>query len=114
MLEMGNKIPEGKIFALNTLKRAIREVSKTKFERTLIAENPDFTENFQKFRDTSPKVTADWIQSTLRDRNGQKIEDVDYLANGLSDIGFLKRIGAGQWWIPYLYQYALGIAPEEQ
>jgi len=113
MLEMGHKIVEDKIFAPNALKRAIRDVSKAKYERTLMAENPDLVDNFKKFRNARPEISTEWMRSMLRDRDGKKLEDVDLFANSLSDIGFLKRVSESQWRIPYLYQYALGIAPEE-
>jgi len=113
LLEMGNKAPEGKVFTINALKRAIREVSKTKFELTLIAENPDLIDNFKKFRSAKSIVVVDWMKAMLKDRDGKTVEDVDLLANTLSDIGFLTRINEKEWRVPYLYQYALGIANEE-
>lgn len=113
LLELGNKIPEGKFFAPDALKRAIREVSKAKFERTLIAENPDQVDNFKKFRSARAQVSTEWMKSMLRDKAGKKIEDVDLFANALSDIGFLKRVSETEWQIPYIYQYALGIAAED-
>ncbi|MFN0036515.1 MAG: P-loop ATPase, Sll1717 family [Saprospiraceae bacterium] len=113
LLELGNKTPEGKLFTQDALKRAIREVSKAKYERTLIAENPDLIDNFKKFKSASPNVSAEWMKAMLRDKEGKKIEDMDLFANALSDIGFLKRVSETDWAIPYLYQYALGIAAEE-
>jgi len=113
LLELGNKPPEGKFFTQEALKRAIREVSKAKYERTLIAENPDLIDNFKKFRSASTKVSAEWMKAMLRDKDGKKIEDIDLFAIALSDIGFLKRVSETQWEIPYIYQYALGIVTED-
>jgi len=113
LLDMGNKIPDGKFFTVEALKRAIREVSKAKFERTLLAENPGLIDNFKKFKSATPAVTATWMSSMLRDKNGQKIEDIDLFVNELMDIGFLKRMSETDWWIPYIYQYALGIATDD-
>ncbi len=113
LLELGNKAPEEKLFTSEALKRAIREVSKAKFERTLIAENPHLTDNFKKFRSAAAQVSAEWMTLMLRDKEGKKIEDIDLFANSLSDIGFLKRVTETQWWIPPIYQYALGIAAED-
>lgn len=113
LLDLGNKIPDGQFFTADALKRAIREVSKAKFERTLLAENPGLIDNFKKFKSATPAVTATWMSSMLRDKNGHKIEDVDLFANELMDIGFLKRVSETDWWIPYIYQYALGIATDD-
>lgn len=113
LLDLGNKIPEAKLFTPEALKRAIRDVSTAKFERTLIPENPDLIDNFKKSRSAQPQVSAEWMKSMLRDKKGEKIEDIDLFVNSLSDIGFLKRISETEWWIPYIYQYALGIAAEE-
>lgn len=113
LLQLGNKIPEGKLFTSNAFKKAIREVSKAKFVHTLLAENPGLMENLKKFRDAPPQVNTEWIRLTLKDNDGKELEDVDRFATRLSELGFLKRVNETQWRIPYLYQYALGIAPEE-
>ncbi len=112
LLEMGINPFEQQIFAQDALKLAIREVSKAKFERTLIAENPDLTNDFIRFRKARPNVSPDWIIANIKDREGQKIEDLDLYTTRLSDIGFLKRVGENQWQVPYIYQYALGIEPD--
>jgi hypothetical protein len=109
LLEMGNTLPTGKLFSEEAFKRAIKEVSKSKFELTLIAENPDMTENLLQFRRFPPVVTADMLRENLKDIEGNPMSDVDIYATKLADIGFFKRTGKDQWWIPYLYQYYLRI-----
>ncbi len=109
LLELGNKLPEGKLFSAGAFQRALGKVSKAKFERTLLAENPDMGDNLLRFRSANPIVTAEWIAENLKDSEGKNIEDTENYALKLADIGFLKKIGQNQWYIPYLYQYSLGI-----
>jgi hypothetical protein len=112
LLELGHKLPDGKLFSAEAFQRAIRKVSKAKFERTLLAENPDMTENFLRFRNAQPIITADWLRENLKDINGNLFDYVDTYAIKLADIGFFKKIAKDQWKIPYLYQYALRIDQE--
>lgn len=110
LIEMGNKVADGEVISVEALKWAIRDVSTVKFDRTLLSENPNLVEIFRKFRNAKPTVTVDWMIKYFK---GKESDEIDDLTNALADIGFLKRMNENEWFIPYLYQYALGIAEED-
>ncbi len=105
MLRVGNSVEGNKLYSKEALKNSIKEVSKVKFEQTLLAENPHLVDLINSnFRYATSKINLDWVKETFELPN-------DNQAHGFCEtfqkVGFLKRLNVDEYWIPYLYQEAL-------
>lgn len=106
--EIGDEpVPEGEqLFARVAFKAAMPEVSRVRFEQTLLAEHPDRTNWLAKLRgektlQTPASLAAIW---------NIEVHVAAYVAGTLTAIGFFEQRGTKQqpeFWVPFLYRDAL-------
>ncbi len=105
MARFGNRVEGNKLYSEEALKNSIKEVSKVKFEQTLMAENPHLADSINMhFRYANPKINLDWIKETFELPNDNQAHG---FCEAFQKVGFLKRLNMNEYWIPYLYQEAL-------
>jgi predicted Rdx family selenoprotein len=106
-LEVGEPEPEErKLFARTAFKDALSEVSRTRLEQTLYAENPGYRDRLEELRG---EKTLHSVESLARIWG---IGDAVALAvaRGLVDAGFFEARGTREdpeFWVPFLYRDAL-------
>lgn len=106
-LEQGdNGLENEELFDRQVIRTALEEVSKTRYEKTLIAEYPEFkiyTEALRKQK-AEQNITS---LSSLWSTTEAKAKEI---AEGLISIGFFELKGDKQepsYWVPFLYRDAL-------
>lgn len=108
-LERGEQPPEGSILLERpSFKEALPQVSKTKFQQTLLAEYSDVGEYLKKLEGEKTEQSIESLS---------KIWDTDrettiVIARRLVNIGFFIARGekdAPNFWVPFLYRPALGL-----
>lgn len=107
LLELGNPEPdEEALFDRASLKGAMPEVSKVRFEQTLSAEYPNLKPFLMKLEREKTQQTA----QTLMRIWGVGIEKAIAIAESLTEVGFFERRGTKEqptFWVPFLYRDAL-------
>lgn len=104
----GEKLSGDAIIGPSALKEALEEVSKVRFEQTLLAEYPQYTGPLEKLRGEktlqSPKsLAAVWKVP---------FEVALQTATELVEVCFFEQRGtkdAPEFWVPFLYRDALGM-----
>lgn len=108
-LEIGDPEPEaGRLFASNSFKEALPEVSRVRLEQTLYAEHPDMRPYIEKLRG---EKTQHSIRS-LADIWTKTSEDTNAIARNLVEIDFFELRGDRDnpvFWVPLLYRDALDL-----
>ena len=108
-LERGGEEPEGEILIdRSAFKEALPQVSKVRYEQTLIAEHPDMADYLKQLEGEKCEQTVDTLARLW------KIErsDAAVIGKRLVDIGFFESRGskeAPSFWIPFLYRGALDL-----
>ena len=98
--------PEEAIFSRTSLKTALPEVSRVRYEQTLIAEYPQFKPVLQKLEGEKTQQTPETL-STIWDIDREEALETAYK---LVDVGFFEKRGSKEepvFWIPFLYRDAL-------
>lgn len=106
-LEVGHKDPSGEnLFDNVSIKEALPEVSRTRFEQTLCAEFPHLKELMLKLRGEKTRQTLPSLASIWKSDE----KEAHHLANQLVEIGFFESTGTKdqpEFWVPFLYRSAL-------
>lgn len=109
LLEMGTREPEGEsLFDRSALKAALPEVSKERFEKTLLAEHPTLRSMLQKLEREKTQQTPATLAKIWR------VSEVEALARAekLTEVGFFEKRGTKEqpwFWVPFLYRDALNL-----
>jgi hypothetical protein len=88
--------------------RKVPAVSKVRFEQTLLAEYPEFSERLKKLEGEKTLQTPSSLARLWHTNEAEALA----CAYKLSDIGFFYREGAKdapQFWVPFLYRSALSM-----
>ncbi len=106
-LERGENDPDGShLFSPPTLKSALPEVSRTRLEKTLFAEYPQFKKLISGLISQKTLQTVE----TLAKIWGVSKDDARKTADALVGIGFFEQRGnnsAPEYWVPFLYRDGL-------
>ena len=106
-LEMGAaEPPDENLFDRASIKAALPEVSKVRFEQTLCAEHPGLKEMLLNLEGEKTQQTP----GTLAKIWNVSLEQALANAERLTDIGFFERRGTKEqplFWVPFLYRDAL-------
>lgn len=107
MLERGEPEPDGEqLFDRAAIKEGLQEVSKVRYEQTLLAEYPEYQSYLEKLVSQKSEQTLGSLSSIW----GIEESEVASIAGGLSDAGFFEIRGKGEntsYWVPFLYRDAL-------
>jgi hypothetical protein len=107
LVRFGHVPENGSIYSEEAIKKGVREVTRTKFEQTLLAENPQLVDLInQYFRYVDPSIELDWFKENFELSSDN---DVHSFCDRFCKAGFLKRINLKVYRIPYIYQLALNI-----
>lgn len=107
-LEVGGKEPQGEaLFEPSALKGALPEVSRTRYQQTLLAEFPKSRKWLEKLDGQKTEQTTETLATLWKvDR-----EEALVHARKLVEIGFFKerrsKKGESTFWVPFLYRDAL-------
>ena len=108
-LERGADEPEGsELFDRSSFKEALPEVSRVRYEQTLLAEHPDLKQYLQKLEGEKCEQTADSLSKLW----AISIEDAAQVARRLADVGFFEIKGEKanpSYWVVFLYRGALDL-----
>jgi hypothetical protein len=109
-LEVGSGDPSDEtLFDRTSLKKAVPEVSKVRFEQTLCAEHPSLEKWLRRLEGEKTQQRP----QTLADIWGVSREQALEIANDLVDIGFFERRESKEdqlsFWVPFLYRDALNM-----
>ena len=106
-LERGVAEPDGEqLFDRASFKEALSEVSKTRYEQTLLAEYPDMLSYLERLENEK-------CEQNLKTLSGiweLNVEEATEIAKRLSEIGFFESRGTKEdpiYWVPFLYRSAL-------
>jgi len=106
-LERGEPEPEGEqLFERGIFKVALKEVSKVKFEQTLVTENPSIADYMWMLKGEKTEHTI----STLAQKWSMDERDAVDIASQLVDVGFFEYRKSGSphtFWVPFIYRDAL-------
>jgi hypothetical protein len=106
-LELGEpEPPDEALIDRTSLKEALPEVSKVRYEQTLCAEFPEFRKPLQKLKGEKTQQTP----KTLAKIWGTERNAALSLAEKLTGIGFFEKRGPAHeplFWVPFLYRDAL-------
>ncbi len=100
--------PNGNLFDRTSLKEALPEVSRARYEQTLCAEYPELVRYLQRLDGRKSEQTPD---SLLRIW-GETREETIRIGERLVDIGFFINKGTKDlptFWVPFLYRPALNL-----
>lgn len=106
--EVGGNEPQGEtLFEASSLKNAVPEVSKTRYQQTLLAEFPKSRKWLEKLDGQKTEQTPETLAALWKvDR-----EEALVHARALVEIGFFKerrsKKGESTFWVPFLYRDAL-------
>lgn len=108
-LERGADEPEGtQLFERSAFKDALPEVSRVRYEQTLLAEHPHFKRYLQKLEGGKCEHTVE----TLSQVWGVSTEEASGIARQLADVGFFEikgEKGSPSYWVVFLYRGALDL-----
>jgi len=106
-LVLGGAEPEGEgLFRFESLRQALPEVSKVRFEQTLCAEYPQWHTHLARLRGESVEQSL----ISLAELWQETVEAATKIAENLVEIGFFEKKGSRKnpsFWVPYVYQPAL-------
>lgn len=107
-LRVGNDDPPAEaLFDVITLKAALRDVSQTRYEKTLCAEFPGLKNWLDKLEGQKTLQTPDSLTTLWAVSRDQALE----IANSLFEVGFFEKRstqgGELTFWVPFLYRDAL-------
>lgn len=108
-LELGEDEPDGeRLFARQSIKDALPEVSKIRLEQTLYAEHPDLKDRIEELRGQKATQSAE----SLAQLWAVEIHAANGIAERLAEIGFFEVRKTGEqtlFWVPFLYRDALNL-----
>lgn len=108
-IERGEKEPEAELlFDRSSIKEALPQVSKTRFEQTLLAEHADLRWYVQRLEGEKAEQSI----GSLAKLWGSPEEKAAMIAVRLREIGFFEERGDKtnpSYWVPFLYRAALGL-----
>jgi hypothetical protein len=109
MFEVGGaEPPDESLFDRSAIRAALPEVSKTRYEQTLCAENPTLKPYLDKMAGEKTQHTP-----TTLAKLWQCSADAAYgIAERLAEAGFFEKRGTKDsptYWVPFLYRPALGL-----
>jgi len=108
-LERGEPESEGEqLFDRAAFKDGLQEVSRVRYEQTLLAEYPEYQSYLEKLTNEKAEQTP----SSLSNIWGVDDVAVARIAGGLSEAGFFEIRGKGEditYWVPFLYRDALNL-----
>ena len=108
-MERGEAEPEGDILLDRaSFKESLPQVSKTRFEQTLLAEYADVSQYVTKLEGERSEQTTESL-ATVWDVTEEQAAN---LARRLAEIGFFEIRGdkeAPSFWVPFIYRPALGL-----
>lgn len=96
------------LFERSPFKEALKEVSKVRYEQTLLAEYPALREYLDKLEGEKCEQTGDSLGKLW----GTSVEDALKIARRLAEVGFFAVIGdklAPSFWAAFLYRPALNL-----
>ena len=106
-LERGEEEPEDNaLFDRASFKDALPQVSKVRYEQTLLAEHPDVAKYLKRLEGEKAEHTVE----TLAKIWGVTIDKAAVICRRLVDIGFFEERGSKEtpsYWVPFLYRGAL-------
>lgn len=107
-LEVGGNEPQDEaLFEALALKNALPEVSRTRYQQTLLAEFPKSRKWLEKLDGQKTEQTAETLATLWKVNRDEAI----VYAKELVEIGFFKerrsKKGESTFWVPYLYRDAL-------
>jgi hypothetical protein len=107
--ELGGAEPPAEcLFDKTSIKGALPEVSKIRFEQTLCAENPDL----KRYLDRLDGEKSQQNLESLSKLWNVSIQRATEIADQLAEIGFFERRGPKEqpvYWVPFLYRDALNL-----
>lgn len=107
LYELGNSEPSGEnLFDKSSIRQALPEVSKVRYEQTLCAEHPALRTYLNKLEGEKTQQTRDSLSILWK----CTLDRADEIAEQLADAGFFERRRARDstiYWIPFLYRDAL-------
>jgi hypothetical protein len=108
-LEMGAQEPNGDaLFDRSSLKAALPDVSKVRFEQTLCAEHPALKHLLLKLEGEKTQQTPETLAKIWRVSEANALVQAEKLA----EVGFFEKRGTKElpvFWIPFLYRDALNL-----
>jgi hypothetical protein len=108
-VEVGHTMPAGEeLFERQTFKDALPDVSETRLDRTLYAENPHLKPWVEQLRGEKTQHT----RSSLASAWSVGDSEAERLAWSLVQVGFFERRGDKEepyYWVPFLYRDGLGM-----
>lgn len=108
-LERGAEEPiDAQLFDRSSFKDALPNVSKVRFEQTLLAEYPNMQDYLNKLDSEKSEQTLQTLESIW----GTDIEETRDIARRLGEIGFFEVRGSKEeprYWVPFLYRSALNL-----
>lgn len=108
-LELGEDEPDGeRLFARQSIKDALPEVSKTRLEQTLYAEHSDLKDRIEELRGQKATQSAE----SLAQLWAVDVHGATAIAERLAEIGFFEVRETSEqtlFWVPFLYRDALNL-----
>lgn len=98
--------PDETLFSRTSLKDPLPEVSRVRYEQTLIAEYPQAKPILQKLEREKTQQTPETLSAIW----GLSMDEARELGDKLVDVGFFEKRGSKEepiFWIPFLYRDAL-------
>jgi hypothetical protein len=106
-MSTGEDQPEGQnLVSATAIKDALPEVSRVRFEQTLLAEYPEYAKLLRRLEGEHTQQTPDSLAKLWQ----MDLKDAMDKANALSEIGFFSAGGSKEaplYWVPFLYRSAL-------
>ncbi len=107
--ELGSEETDGEnLFSRSTLKDALPEVSRVRFEQTLCAEFPELRPRMQQLEGEKSEQTPESLAKIWRVTE----DEAARLASRMVEIGFFQARGTKEeprYWVPFLYRDALDL-----
>jgi hypothetical protein len=107
IIEMGGDEPEGEhLFDRTAIKGALPEVSKFRYQQTLLAEHPNLKNALARLEGEKTQQTSVTLAKIWKVSNAVALETAERLV----EIGFFERRGSKDrpvFWVPFLYRDAL-------
>lgn len=103
-----SKVEDKKVFDKFALIEALEEVSKVRYEQTLLAEYPTLKMNLEKLKSKKSEQTITTLGRFWNTNSDQTLE----IADKLVDTGFFKKIPRKEhqaFFVPFLYRPALNL-----
>ena len=108
-LERGGDEPENEILLERAaFKDALPQVSKVRYEQTLLAEHPDLLKHLQALEGEKCEHSNETLAKIWK----VNLDDAALIARRLIDVGFFEARGTKEepaYWVPFLYRAALSL-----